>query len=153
MSSASQRLYINAPELLTAPERTRDTVFTAIMWGVYLYLWLPLISLFAWLLGFDFAYEVLAREGGLDGIAGILLAYGIIILVILAAVICWSLGNLWRYGKLVRRSATREVSIEEIAEYFDVDSEIVKELQSIPSVSIDFDAEGRMVIERDETDT
>ena len=153
MSRASQHLYINEPELLTGPERTRDTVFTAVMWGVYLYLWLPIVSLFAWLLGFEAAYEVLIRAGGLEEIADILLVYGIIVLVIFDAVTGWSLGNLWRYGKFTRRSSAKGVSIEETAAYFHVDSATVKELRSIPSVSLDFDAEGRLIIERDEAES
>ena len=48
---------IAAPHLLTRRHRARDTLLTAIMWALYLYLWLPALSLVAWILGIEFAYD------------------------------------------------------------------------------------------------
>jgi biofilm PGA synthesis protein PgaD len=147
MSSASDQIHINAPELLTGPERRRDTIFTAVMWAIYLYLWVPLASLFAWLLGFEFAYDIMIRSGGAQDLSGVLIIYGVIVLAIFAMVAFWSLGNLLRYGKLHRRHATGDLSPERMAEYFKIDPEAVEALRSTQSVSIVFDTEGRPKIE------
>jgi biofilm PGA synthesis protein PgaD len=147
MSATSEQLQIDAPELLTGRERTRDAVFTALMWGVYLYLWVPLVSLFAWLLGFEFAYDVMIRMGGARDLGSVLIVYAVIVVVILATVAFWSLGNRLRYGKLTRRHAKAVVTAKEMADYFAVDEKTITQLRSTDSATIVFDADGRPVIE------
>lgn len=147
MSVSGSEVHIDAPELLTGPERTRDTIFTAIMWVVYLYLWVPLVSLFAWWLGVEFAYDVMIRMGGARDLDSILAVYGIIVIVIFCTVAFWSLGNRFRYGRMKRRHAHDDLSIDTMAEFFDVEPEKVEWLRETQSVAIEFDPEGRPVIE------
>jgi biofilm PGA synthesis protein PgaD len=153
VSTAGHHLHINAPELLSGRERTRDLVITAIMWSVYLYLWMPLISLFAWLFGFELAYDVMIRDGGVQHLGGVLAIYAGIVMAIFATVSLWSLGNLWRYGKLNRRARAEPTSIEAMAEYFDVDTEVIEQLRLTPAVSIEFGPDGHPVIKRYEAVT
>ena len=148
MSTPGHQLHINAPELLSGRDRTRDLIITAVMWSVYLYLWMPLISLFAWLFGFELAYDVMVRRGGAQHIGGVFLIYVLIVVAIFFTVTVWSMANLWRYGKLNRRHGAKPTSIEEMAEYFDIDSEIIEQLRLTPSVSIEFTADGHPVIKR-----
>jgi biofilm PGA synthesis protein PgaD len=148
MSAIREKLHIDAPEMLTAPERTRDTLFTAIMWAIYLYLWVPLLSMLAWLLGFEFAYDVMIRTGGIRELGGILVAYGVIVTVIFATVAFWSLSNRVRYGKLKRRKKGPCVTTAEIAEYFDVDECATETLRRSTTAAIEFDDEGRPLIQR-----
>jgi biofilm PGA synthesis protein PgaD len=134
---------IQAPELLSGPERTRDTVFTALMWVVYMYLWAPLISLLAWLLGFELAYEVMIRTGGANGLGDVLLNYGIAIVSIFVIITVWSMGNKLRYGKLMRRRSVNEITLAPMAEYFGVDVASAARLRSMKLVEIRFDEAGR----------
>ena len=64
MATPSGELHINKPELLSRRRRMGDAFVTGLMWMLYSYLWAPLISLVAWALGFEFAYDVLIRSGG-----------------------------------------------------------------------------------------
>ena len=146
MNSAERDMHIFAPELLSKTERTRDTIFTAIMWAFYLYLWVPLISLFAWLLGFEFAYDIMIRSGGVTHLAKVVWLYGGIVLVIFVVVTVWSLHNRLSYGHLRRRQAHDESSTEQIAGYFKIDARAVERLRSMRSAAIDFDAAGRPVV-------
>lgn len=146
MSVRHEDVHIDAPELMTGQERTRDAVFTALMWGVYLYLWVPLASLFAWWLGFEFAYDVMVRSGGARDLGGVLSVYAVIVVVIFVTVAVWSLGNRFRYGHLTRRHAHDDLPIETMAEHFDLDPEQVERLRETKSVAIEFDDEGRPVI-------
>ena len=149
MSAPEDAVHIDAPELMTAPERTRDTLFTAIMWLVYLYLWVPLASLLAWLLGFEFAYDVMIRSGGARDLGAVLTVYGVIVVVIAATVAFWSLGNRFRYGNLKRRAAHSTVTTTELARYFDVDPAQVERLRAAKLAAISFDADGRPQIAYD----
>jgi len=146
MKPPDVNLHIHAPELMTGTERARDKIITAVMWAFYVYLWVPLISLFAWLLGFEFAYDVMIRTGGARELGSILLVYTVIIVAIFFTVAIWSLGNLVRYGKMHRRKAKTPVATAEMAEYFGVDEAGVNQLRERRSISIEFDAEGRPLI-------
>jgi len=148
MSTPNHHLHINAPELLSGRERTRDLLITAVMWSVYLYLWMPLISLFAWLFGFELAYDVMVRQGGAQDLGKVLVIYGSIVITIFATVSIWSVGNLLRYGKRNRRQRAKPTSIGEMAEYFDIDTEVIEQLRLTPSVSIEFSDDGHPIVKR-----
>ena len=75
VSAVGKDLHIDAPYLLSRRRRITDTVATAMMWILYSYLWAPFISLVAWLLGFEFAYDVMVRAGGANGLLEILMYY------------------------------------------------------------------------------
>ena len=147
MSIAKDQLYIDAPALLTARQKARDTLVTAAMWMFYLYLWVPLISLCAWLLGFEFAYDVMIRAGGARELGNVLIFYAIIVAVIFCVVTAWSISNLLRFGRLHRRRAIPSVSLDEMAEYFDFDAEFVRQLRAHKTLLVSFDKEGRPLLE------
>lgn len=146
MKSPAKPPQIQAPELMSGPERTRDTVFTALMWGVYLYLWVPLVSFLAWLFGVEIAYDVMVRTGGANGLGRLLIGYGIAVLSIFVVITVWSQANKLRYGKLSRRRAVNDVTLAAMAEYFVADPADVARLRSTKLVEIDFDEAGRPLI-------
>jgi biofilm PGA synthesis protein PgaD len=145
MAVVEKDVCIQAPELLTARERTRDTVVTAAMWGLYLYLWVPLVSLLAWLLGFEFAYDVMIRAGGARDLGAILTVYAVIVGVIFIVVTAWSLVNRMRYRGNDRRHLGKTVADDAIAAFFGVDAATLPALRSVRRVRLDFDSAGRPV--------
>jgi biofilm PGA synthesis protein PgaD len=145
MAVVEKDVCIQAPELLTARERARDTVVTAAMWGLYLYLWVPLISLFAWVLGFELAYDIMMRAGGARDLGAILVVYAVIIGVIFIVVTAWSLTNRVRYRRQNRRQLGRSVSDAAIAGFFGVDPATLPTLRQARRVRLDFDSAGRPV--------
>jgi biofilm PGA synthesis protein PgaD len=145
MAVVEKDICIQAPELLTARERARDTVVTAAMWGLYLYLWVPLISLFAWVLGFELAYDIMIRAGGGQDLGSILVVYAVIIGVIFVVVTAWSLINRVRYRRQNRRHLGRAVSDAAIAGVFGVDPATLPTLRQARRVRLDFDSAGKPV--------
>lgn len=143
--AVAEKEIIQAPELLTARQRARDTVVTAAMWGFYLYLWLPLISLFAWVLGFELAYDIMMRAGGARDLGSILVVYGVIIGVIFVVVTAWSLINRVRYRGLNRRLLGKPVADDVVAGFFEVDPATLGKLRKARRVRLDFDSAGRPV--------
>jgi len=148
MATSESRLHIDAPELLTGAQRARDTFVTALMWLVYFYLWVPLLSLLAWLLGFEIAYDVMIRSGGARDLGGVLIVYLVIIVVIFCGVTTWSLTNRYRFGHLHRRRPTPGVSDAEMAGYFGVSADSLGTLRSARRVEGTLDDEGRIEIGR-----
>jgi biofilm PGA synthesis protein PgaD len=141
--AADPKACIDAPELLTVRERARDTLMTAGMWAAYLYLWVPLISLFAWLLGFEFAYDVIVRAGGVRDLEHVLQTFAVAIVAIFAVVSAWSYSNRLRYRGLNRRHAGPMVPDQLLADYFGVEAWMVSTLREARRSELAFTADGR----------
>jgi len=143
MVADAEQVQIDVPELLTRSERARDTVFTAVMWAVYLYLWVPLLSLAAWWFGVELAYDVMVRSGGAATVWSAVLGYLQVIGVIVVVVVVWSLTNLARFRGAPRRKAGRCVNDEEIGAWFGVEPATLPALRANKIAAVDFAADGR----------
>lgn len=144
--------HIDAPELLTRRQRTVGNAVTAIMWAAYAYLWLPLVSLAAWGLGVEFAYDVMVRAGGVAGLKTALFWYCVLLTDVTLTVCVWSVVNKWRFAGHNRRTAHECIGDAALATYFGVTSEQLARLRSTRRLEIDIDATGRPVIPPGPTD-
>lgn len=143
MAVARENIHIHAPELLTPPQRARDSVLTAAMWAFYLYLWVPLISLLGWLLGFEFAYDVMIRSGGARNNASLLFSYAIVIGIICCAVTAWSIINRLRFRNVTRRKFSQRVDDKAILNHFNITVDQLRELRAGKVVSVETDENGQ----------
>ena len=138
MSSTEQNVHIDASHLVTNRRRFSDTVMTAFMWVIYSYLWAPFVSLLAWLLGIEFAYDVMVRAGGARGLVDVLFFYSIVLACIIVVVTGWSAVNRRRFAGLDRRKSVSNVSDEDIAEHFSLSGDLLDTMRNsrIANVSI-----------------
>lgn len=123
MAAKEKQVLIDSPELLSRRHRITDALITGLMWVLYSYLWAPLISLVAWLLGFEFAYNVMVRAGGLERLKEVIWFYSIVVASIFVVVAGWSMLNRRRFAHRDRRRAVEPVSDPEIAAYFGIQDE------------------------------
>lgn len=130
MSVAGDKFQIDAPHLLSRRRRVSDAVVTGLVWILYSYLWAPLISLLAWLLGFEFAYDVMVRAGGINTLEDVLFLYGIVVASIFVVVATWSTLNRRRFANHDRRQSGNDVSDSELAGYFALDDETLQKIRS-----------------------
>jgi len=143
MADAPQEMYYAAPEELTPQQRARDALITAILWAAYLYLWVPLVSLLAWAMGFEFAYDVMVRAGGASDLLPILLEYAVVVSVIFSAFTIWSVSNRLRFKHLSRRARRAPVSDQALAEYFRIPTSQIAAMRSRQVIHVSIDEEGR----------
>jgi biofilm PGA synthesis protein PgaD len=136
MAESERKLHINVPALLPRRRRVADAVLTALMWAFYSYLWAPLISLVAWLLGFEFAYDVLVRAGGLQLLQDVIVFYGVSVALIFIAVSGWSIINRSRFAHHNRRKAIRAVTEEEISDYFGITAEQLATMRNSQIINV-----------------
>lgn len=130
MKGAGKDLLIDAPHLLTQQRRLTDTLVTAVMWVLYSYLWAPFISLVAWLLGFEFAYDVMVRSGGATELVAILSYYAVVLVCICIVVTCWSRINQHRFADKGRRQEGPTVEDKDVAEYFSIEKGDMQKLRN-----------------------
>ncbi len=149
--SATGKFQIYAPHLLSRQRRVGDAIATGLMWMLYSYLGGPFISLVAWLLGFEFAYDVMVRAGGVDALKAVLWWYGIVLASIFVAVAVWSVVNRRRFADHDRRQNGQGVSDTELVGYFALQPEELQTMRSARVMSLRFDATGS--IERVEGST
>ena len=143
MADDEQEMHFQASDQLSPQEKTRDAIITALLWAVYLYLWVPLVSLLAWALGFEFAYDVMVRAGGADDLIPILLQYAVVISVIVSAFTLWSLSNRLRFRHMTRRSRRAPVPDEALAKYFDIPMSQIATMRSRQILHVSLDEAGR----------
>ncbi len=140
-----QQIFIHAPGLRQPHRRAGDQVLTFIMWAIYAYLWLPLISLIAWFLGIDLFYQEMVVNGGFDAFVELSGWYLAIIILILMVVITWSASNYFRFHNRQRRKPQAAVTDSELQSWFGVDEAQHRAMRDVANVVLTFDEDGRIV--------
>ncbi len=134
--------YIFSVEPIDRRQQTRDTVLTLLMWGIYAYLWVPLITLGAWLVGFERFYEIMITFGGFEVVLDLLDWYALIILAIAVCIISWAGINYSRFHDRERRYAAPVTRATEISEFFGIAETEVIRARSSKRLLIDLDENG-----------
>ena len=140
----SRDLLINEPQLQSLHHKLGDTVLTAAMWGIYLYLWLPLVSLVAWLFGIQLFYHELIEAGGYLELLDKIALYATVIPAIFVVIISWSLSNQRRFRGQERRNEVSEISPAEMTAFFDVTTGEFERLRAASRIVIAIDENGRI---------
>jgi len=116
-------LIINRPELQSTGQRVIYPVITFIFWILWIYIWLPLLSLIAWGFGVQLFYDEMILENGAEVFFKLAGNYAMIIILMTAVLLSWAQYNWVRFRKKERRRVAKTLSPEEVAEYFQVNTE------------------------------
>lgn len=111
------QLIIDRPELQAPVGRTVSRLLTLLAWTIYLYLWLPLITLAAWWVAVRIGIrEVGALPAPYFVDAETLWLLGKLALLAVVLLIGWAEYNRVRFQGRERRGALRQVSLDESAQ-------------------------------------
>jgi biofilm PGA synthesis protein PgaD len=122
-------LIIERPKLQSRTRRTVSAVLSSIAWAAWFYLWLPLVTLGAWVLGVRlFDLHILRANERTYTLT--LALYGVFILGIVLILKGWSFYNLKRYGARERRTAPSPVENRDLSKAFGAVPELVEAMQS-----------------------
>lgn len=132
-------LIINRPDLKSRTLIFGEEIVTLIFWGFWFYLWLPLISLIAWLLGFRLLYIHMVELGGFDGFLEQLDTFTLGIALVSGTLACWSLYNLKRYGKYKRRNKILVTDLGKLTEEFSITTQDLQHIQQAKRITFSFD--------------
>lgn len=121
---------IDKPKLKSLLRNVTELSFTGIMWGLWLYLFLPLLNLVLWLLGIRYFYIEVIEKAGYKELINLLGRLGWIILVVFLILRLWGYYNYRRFGKRdKRKSLPSNNADKEMAEYFQIPLDLVLDLQ------------------------
>jgi biofilm PGA synthesis protein PgaD len=138
----SNPLIIERPELQSSVQRYGWSSLTFIFWGVYVYLWLPLLTLLAWWVGAQlFDYHMIQLQG-YAGLIDKLTLYSLIIFIISAILIGWAELNRMRFKNQLRRMDVADVTIGEVAKKYNLQEHQLAELRQKKSMKVHFSDSG-----------
>lgn len=135
---------INARNVLSRRVRNRDRLLTTIMWVLYAYLWLPLISLGAWYLGVQFAYDLVLRAGGPDSLVSLLFWFTIILLTTALVVIVWSWIQRARFEDKERRLSSPALALADEQAHWGLDDASMTKIRSAKRLTLALTEEGQI---------
>ncbi len=144
-TALKENLIIDQPSLQTLWQKYSYGIFTLLAWSLWLYLWLPLINLIAWLLGFKVFYQHMIVLGGYVGFLQLLGIYFVIILLIGTTLLSWALYNQIRFRGKDRREAVPPATNEDVARFFGVNEEDLQSAQKTRRLVISFDEENESI--------
>lgn len=137
-------LIIDRPELQSNAQRYGWNSITFIFWVLYIYLWLPLITLVAWWVGAKLFNLHIIQLNGYTGLIEKLGLYGAIIIVISAILIGWAKIEHLRFKDKPRRKDGNSVSVAEVAKKYNLAESQLIQLRQEKSVVVYFSDKGVM---------
>jgi biofilm PGA synthesis protein PgaD len=137
----AEAIIIQRPERQNPSRRALFAMLTLGAWLVWAALWLPLITLLAWLLGARTAFiELVMREHG-TGWADILVVLGIGTVCALIEIL-WSGYNYRRFGNRTRRQARPLVDPEAMARVLKIEPDSAVFMREAPRIVLQFAEDG-----------
>jgi poly-beta-1,6-N-acetyl-D-glucosamine biosynthesis protein PgaD len=119
-------------EVKSPLRRVTEDLITIVCWGIYLYLLLPMFTLFLWLLGVQTIYDQIIGERGYEELIRLLENGGITTLVILLILSGWTYYNYsWFKRRGERRGGRVMISSDvEISGMLGVEMAAMKEIRA-----------------------
>ncbi len=151
--TSRQSLIIESPSLQTLRQRYAYAVLTLFFWVFWFYLWIPVISLVAWLLGIESFYDQMVVKAGLEALQELLGLYTTVIMALGFSLTGWALYNQIRFRGRERRKGQSPVDTEEVARFFAIEPAMVERLQAAKFVEMTHDEEGHLQAIRSWRDT
>jgi biofilm PGA synthesis protein PgaD len=137
-------LIIDNPELQTPRQRYAFAAVTLVFWVLWFYLWIPIVSLLAWLFGAERFYQEMISKSGLDALIEILGLYAIIILTMGIILSGWAWYNQLRFRGHDKRRASAVVTPAEAASFFALKPEQLDLARYAKHVVIEHDDHGNI---------
>lgn len=143
--SPTENPYIlNPRKPATRGVQTFHGAITLLAWVLYAYLWLPVITVIAWLLGIRTTYiELAVKNYDFDkNTFGILLALGAVATVLL---IGWAEYNRHKFGRHDRRTPISDVGVDDVANSLQADAGVSRALAGSKSITLAMGEDARPV--------
>lgn len=140
-----QPLIIESPDLQTLRQRYTYAALTLFFWIFWFYLWIPVISLIAWLLGIETFYDQMVVQSGLEALRELLDFYITVILALGVSLTGWALYNQIRFRGKERRTLQPNVGKKEVAQFFELEPALTARLQQAKYIELGHNEQGQLV--------
>ncbi len=111
---------IDRPDLKTVLRNMGEWSFTTFMWVLWVYLFLPIINILLWVFGGHRFYITVVQEAHYQDAIDMFQNTGWFVLIVFLILRGWGLYNYHRFGKRERRKQASPVSMDQMADFFQV---------------------------------
>ena len=140
-----KRIIINRPELQSPLQRLTTRGITFVFWVLWIYLWLPLISLVAWWVGIQLFREHMLDNDGYKVLFNDMHQYAVVIAIIAVVLIGWARYNLVRFRDKGSRRSSMPVDLATQAQTFKVEPQQLGEWRRAKRLIIHHDKQGDII--------
>ncbi|WP_293780721.1 poly-beta-1,6-N-acetyl-D-glucosamine biosynthesis protein PgaD [uncultured Oxalicibacterium sp.] len=144
-SKARIKLILNAPDKVSRGTKLGSNIVTIVCWIAYIYLWIPLITLVAWWLGVNHAYDELSFARQADDLQNLLLFYGFIVAMLGGSLLLWAAKEYLRFRNSTRRRTPPHASVVDLATYVQRPENEVHAWHGFQQMMALHDEEGRVI--------
>lgn len=135
-------LIIDRPDLQAWQQKALFGALTAMFWMIWLFLWLPLVTLAAWVFfGYRFQFHML-ELAGYEGFLNLVAVYGLVILTMGGALILWAKINHLRFRGVDRRKQFPSPTVEDLAAQHHVTTASLAQWQNYQVMTVYHDEHG-----------
>jgi len=124
------RIIIDQPTLKKPMLRFLETIFSAVVWVFFIYLFQTIFTTAFWLLGLEHIYSYTFTRDSIESTIDAMIFAMYTAIVSMIVLFAWAQWNLRRYGGLDRRRPRPPVSQEEVAKEFEVPLDTVSQMQT-----------------------
>lgn len=138
-------LIIERPSLQSLKQKYGYGMITFLFWSLWFYLWQPLLSLVAWSLGVKFFYDKLIALCKVLELIQMIALYLFIIIIIGFIFLGWAQYNNLKFRNKKRRGLLWKVSMDNVAERYELDVDQVVFAKASRKLVVHFDDLGKIV--------
>lgn len=143
-----EHLIFEKPSLAPFPHRVGWAFFTALFWILWVYLWMPLLTLLGWALGLN-AYTGFFADAGffkMQQVGKIFILYTSVICVMGGSLLLWARVEFLRFHNVNRRAIPVPVRVDEIALHAKLSVEALECWTSSRRMVAHHDHHGRVIV-------
>lgn len=123
------RFIIDHPEWQKPKDKYVFGFLTLGFWLLWIYLWLPLLSLFAWIFGMKVLHHQMIELKGYESLLNLLGVYSLVILVMAGSLYLWASYNIVRFSGMTRRVPRPLVTLQTQAQILKIHPDDLEKLQ------------------------
>jgi len=139
-----KHLIIDKPQWQSTRQRVLFRSLTALFWVVWIYLWLPILTFSAWLLGVKTGYDEMVVHEGFLALARLVRLYVSTIALLGGALLAWAYYNYIRFRGVERRKAFPRVTVFELSRRYGIAPRMLEQWSYAQRLVVYHDTHGRV---------
>lgn len=146
-SPMMENLIFEKPALAPLSNRVGWAFFTAFFWVMWVYLWMPLVTIILWALGFDLLNDYFIRDSknNMGDMKHLFVLYASVVVVLGGSLLVWARTEFMRFHNVNRRTRPIPVEMGELAAFAHVAPERMAELSSVHRMIVHHDEHGKFL--------
>ncbi len=135
---------VDRPEVKSKLRLFSEWSLTTVLWSVYVYLFMPIVTFILWAFGVKLLYQELIEQAGFYEFLKVIQGGGLAVLIIMVIFFIWSYYNylIFRIRGERRNKQVLVAQDDELAKVYNIDPDFLREAKSHSRFIVKVTAEG-----------